>query len=44
MDRAADKDFLEFLLERFRIERKKLDRSGVYPYTQRLLSYNSNII
>ena len=25
MDRAADKDFLEFLLERFRIERKKFD-------------------
>ena len=44
MDRAADKDFLEFLLERFRIERKKFDRSGVYAYTQRLLAYNSNKI
>lgn len=37
-----EKDFLDFLLERFRIERKKFDRSGVYAYTQRLLAYNSN--
>lgn len=44
MNGAADKDFLEFLLERFRIERKKFDRSGVYAYTQRLLAYNSNKI
>lgn len=39
-----EKDFLDFLLERFRIERKKFDRSGVYAYTQRLLAYNSNKI
>lgn len=42
MDRR--KDFLQFLLERFQIERKKFDRSGVYAYTQRLLAYNSNKI
>lgn len=38
------KDFLDFLLERFQIERKRFDRSGVYAYTQRLLAYNSNKI
>ncbi|MCI9328748.1 Fic family protein [Schaedlerella sp.] len=37
-------DFLTFLLERFKIERQKFDRSGVYAYTQRLLAYNSNKI
>lgn len=37
-------DFLNFLLERFKIERNKLDRSGVYAYTQRILAYNSNKI
>lgn len=37
-------EFLQFLLERFKIERKKFDRSGVYGYTQRLLAYNSNKI
>lgn len=39
-----EKDFLDFLLERFIVERKKFDRSGVYAYTQRLLAYNSNKI
>lgn len=39
-----DKDLLSFLLERFKIERKRFDRSGVYAYTQRLLAYNSNKI
>lgn len=39
-----EKKFLQFLLERFQIERKKFDRSGVYAYTQRLLAYNSNKI
>ncbi len=38
------KGFLDFLLERFMIERDKFDRSGVYAYTQRLLAYNSNRI
>ena len=38
------KECLEFLLERFKIEREKFDRSGVYAYTQRLLAYNSNKI
>ncbi len=33
------KEFLDFLLERFKIERNKFDRSGVYAYTQRLFAY-----
>lgn len=37
-------DFWVFLLKRFKIERDKFDRSGVYAYTQRLLAYNSNKI
>lgn len=41
---GTNKEFLDFLLERFRIERKRFDRSGVYAYTQRLLAYNSNKI
>ena len=41
---SSNKEFLEFLLERFKIEREKFDRSGVYAYTQRLLAYNSNKI
>ena len=39
-----NKEFLDFLLRRFKIEREKIDRSGVYAYTQRLLAYNSNKI
>ncbi len=39
-----EKELLQFLVERFRIERQKNDRSGVYAYTQRLLAYNSNKI
>ena len=39
-----EKKFLDFLLERFKIEREKFDRSGVYAYTHRLLAYNSNKI
>lgn len=39
-----NKEFLNFLLDRFMIEREKFDRSGVYAYTQRLLAYNSNKI
>ena len=39
-----NKEFLDFLLERCKIERDKFDRSGVYAYTQRLLAYNSNKI
>ena len=39
-----EKKILDFLLERFAIERKKFDRSGVYAFTQRLLAYNSNKI
>ena len=37
-------EFLNFLLERFRIERKRFDRSGAYAYTQRLMAYNCNKI
>ncbi len=44
MSNGVKNDFLNFLLERFKIERKKFDRSGVYAYTQRLLAYNSNKI
>lgn len=41
---SNDKELLEFLLERFKIERERFDRSSVYAYTQRLLAYNSNKI
>jgi len=41
---SNDKELLKFLLERFKIERERFDRSGVYAYTQRLLAYNSNKI
>ena len=34
----------EILIQRFLIERKKFDRSGVYAWTQRSLAYNSNKI
>ena len=41
---SNDKEVLDFLLSRFKIEREKFDRSGVYAYTQKLLAYNSNKI
>lgn len=44
MDKQIDKEFVNFLKERFQIERKRFDRSGVYAYTQRMLAYNSNKI
>lgn len=44
MNASSNKDFIKFLVERFKIERAKFDRSGVYAYTQRLLAYNSNKI
>lgn len=44
MDNITNKEFLEFLIERFKIERERFDRSGVYAYTQRLLAFNSNKI
>lgn len=37
-------EFKEWLIERFLIERKRFDRSGVYAYTQRTMAYNSNKI
>lgn len=33
MNSSTNKKFLDFLLERFKIEREKFDRSGVYAYT-----------
>lgn len=39
-----DKDFVQQLLDRFKIEKKKRDRSGIYGLTQRELAYNSNKI
>ena len=37
-------NFKEWLVDRFVVERKKFDRSGVYAYTQRAMAYNSNKI
>lgn len=37
-------EFIHFLLERFKIEQERRDRSGVYGFTQRLMAYNSNKI
>lgn len=37
-------NYKEWLIERFVIERKRFDRSGVYAYTQRAMAYNSNKI
>lgn len=36
--------FIQNLVERFRIEHARRDRSGVYGFTQRLMAYNSNKI
>ncbi len=44
MREDKDGEFLDFLLRRFKVERERFDRSGVYAYTQRLLAYNSNKI
>lgn len=37
-------DYKKWLTERFCIERRRFDRSGVYAYTQRAMAYNSNKI
>ena len=37
-------NYKNWLIERFMIERKRFDRSGVYAYTQRAMAYNSNKI
>ena len=39
-----DNELVQKLLERFEIEQKKRDRSGIYAITQRELAYNSNKI
>lgn len=44
MREDKDGEFSDFLLRRFKVERERFDRSGVYAYTQRLLAYNSNKI
>lgn len=44
MSYCKDREFLNFFLDRFKIERERFDRSGVYAYTQRLFAYNSNKI
>lgn len=38
------KTLVKSLIERFQIEQKKRDRSGIYALTQRELAYNSNKI
>lgn len=40
----CEKEFVEILIERFLIELKKQDRSGIYGLTQRNIAYNSNKI
>ena len=37
-------EFIEYLIQRFKIEQQKRDRSGIYGFTQRLMAYNSNKI
>lgn len=44
MSDFINKNFLDFLLKRFRIEKDRFDKTGVYAYTQRFLAYNSNRI
>lgn len=44
MNHIQTTEFIQFLQDRFQIERKRFDRSGVYGFTQRLLAYNSNKI
>lgn len=44
MSNFIEKEFLDFIMKRFKIERGRFDRSGVYAFTQRLLAYNSNKI
>ena len=36
--------FIQHLLDRFKIEQARRDRSGIYGFTQRLMAYNSNKI
>ena len=40
----TESDFVKELINRFKIEFKKNDRSGIYGLTQRMLAYNSNKI
>lgn len=40
----TESDFVKELINRFQIEFKKNDRSGIYGLIQRMLAYNSNKI
>ena len=40
----TESDFVKELINRFQIEFKKNDRSGIYGLTQKMLAYNSNKI
>lgn len=40
----CEREFVELLIERFQIELRKQDRSGIYGLTQRKIAYNSNKI
>lgn len=44
MNNLTNKEFLDFLLERLKIERDKFDRSRVYAFTQRLLDSNKRMV
>lgn len=44
MSYHRNKEYLDFLIEKYKIEKERFDRSGVYAYTQRVLAYNSNKI
>lgn len=39
-----EREFVELLIEQFKVEYQKKDKSGVYALTQRYLAYNSNKI
>ena len=39
-----EKEFVNKLISRMKIEKEKEDRSGIYGYVQRKMAYNSNRI
>jgi Fic family protein len=43
-DMSTEKEFVNKLIERFRIEHDKQDRCGIYALTQKIMAYNSNKI
>lgn len=44
MDNKENREFKEWLVKRFTIEKAKFDRSGIYAHTQRAMAFNSNKI